>query len=208
MKHYKIKLSFPVLKCRSVMAETAVFCIRTNEEIKMVYGAVDWYEDNIFSRHCADLSRRCVQKRQRLRAIVNIHNKNGIRDLEQILRLKESIKNGKNILTEAGMPNIKILKTKNNKLFLFDGHHSMLAYMANGIKHLDNIPHLLIEKINNGKRDDDDICHFFGGLLPEKMKKNWQDYTVNWQAPKTKQLCIRKQKNMGELFDALSYTLA
>ncbi|MFW6120933.1 MAG: hypothetical protein ACOC80_08555, partial [Petrotogales bacterium] len=87
---------------------------------------------------------------------------------------------------------------------LFDGHHSMLAYMHAGKKYLHEVAHLTVE--NEGVKNvaDDDIAVFFGPHANKIRGKDWRSYIINWQAPRNKQLCPRIHKNMGELYDALS----
>ncbi len=101
------------------MEKTSTTRIKINEDIKVVYDAVAWYEDNLFPLHSQKLSQRPVEKRKRLRSIANIHNVDGIRDIKQIERMIKSMGDGKNALAESGMPNIKLYKTISKKLFLF-----------------------------------------------------------------------------------------
>jgi hypothetical protein len=51
--------------------------------------------------------------------------------------MAEAIKSGKHILSR-GIPNIKLVKTGDGQLLLFDGHHSMLAYISTGKAYLIN----------------------------------------------------------------------
>lgn len=101
--------------------------------------------------------------------------------------------------------NIQLVYTKDNKLLLFNGHHTMLSYMMEGKEYLDEINHIIVEDKNNKFMDDDKILVFFGkhGDKISNDNNNWVNYVINWQAPKDKQLCERKQNNMGELFDTL-----
>ena len=204
MERYIIKLSYPSVRTKAIVENTAVARIRITEETKAIYGAVSWFEDKLFPEIKSRLARRLVKRRVRLRAILNIHNSEGIRDIKQIKRMIKSIGQGRDTLARSGMPNVKLFKTRKRKLFLFDGHHSMLAYMASGRKHLDTIPHLLIERNNNGRIDDADIFNFFGGLLSTEKDVNWLEYAINWQAPKAARLCARQEKNMGELYDTVN----
>lgn len=203
MEKYIVKLSYPVIEHRKVMENTVVTSIKVTEETDNIYSAVDWFEDNAFPKIKKQLILQQVKKRKRLKAVLNIHNCDGIRDVSQIRRMTRSISRGRHALARSGMPNVKIFKTKKNKYFLFDGHHSVLAYMTAGKRYLDSIPHLLIERSNQGRIIDADIYHFFGGLLAPGRGLDWLKYTVNWQAPKKKQLCPRLQKNMGEVFDRI-----
>ncbi|MCD4761538.1 hypothetical protein K8R32_01110 [bacterium] len=204
MERYIIKLSYPSDQTGPIIENTAVARIKITKETRAIYGAVSWFEDRLFPEIKSRLSKHFVKKRVRLRSVLNIHNSEGIRDIKQIKRMIRSIGRGLDTLARSGMPNVKLFRTRKNKLFLFDGHHSMLAYMASGRKHLDTIPHLLIERNNNGRIDDADIYNFFGGLLSTEKDVNWFKYAINWQAPKTARLCARQEKNMGELYDTVS----
>ncbi|MBU1913742.1 MAG: hypothetical protein KJ563_00905, partial [Candidatus Thermoplasmatota archaeon] len=55
---------------------------------------------------------------------------------------------------------------------------------------------------------DDDIAVFFGCHADKVRGKDWRNYVINWQAPRNKQLCPRIQKDMGELYNALSAKIA
>ncbi|MFH1664098.1 MAG: hypothetical protein ABH986_04810 [archaeon] len=136
-----------------------------------------------------------------LRKIINLHNNNGIKNIPQITSMINQIKTGKDILSDLDLPNVKLVKTCNKKWVLFDGHHSMLAYMALGRKYLSEIPHLIIQN-KNGYVKDSEILVFFGVHSKKLRALSWRDYVINWQQLKEKQLCRRVQENMGELFDS------
>jgi len=115
----------------------------------------------------------------------------------------KQIKSGKDILSPNGLPNIKLVKTEQSEWVLFDGHHSLLAYMIGGKKYLNQIPHLIIEN-ENGHVTDKEILVFFG-IHSKKLKdSDWRKHVINWQAPKEKQLCKRVQRNIGELLDSIN----
>ena len=92
---------------------------------------------------------------------------------------------------------------KDNQLLLFDGHHSMLAYMNAGKRYLEEIPHIIIQDKDKGHVDDRDIIVFYGEHAKAIKNYGWKDYVINWQAVKEKQLCRRVQRDMGELFCAI-----
>ena len=52
--------------------------------------------------------------------------------MDQIRTMVKQIKSGKEILSPRGLPNIKLVKTKQSEWILFDGHHSLLSYMIAG----------------------------------------------------------------------------
>ena len=68
--------------------------------------------------------------------------------MNQIKTMIKKIKSGKPILSPKGLPNIKLVKTTQTEWILFDGHHSLLAYMITGKTFLHVIPHLIIENEN------------------------------------------------------------
>ena len=204
MERYIIKLSYPSARPGPATEKAVIARIKITKETNAIYGAVSWFEDRLFPEIKSQLARQLVKKRVRLRSVLNIHNSEGVRDIKQIKRMIKSIAKGRDMLAKSGMPNVKLFKTKKNKLFLFDGHHSTLAYLAWGRKHLDTIPHLLIERNNNGQIDEADIFNFFGGHLSPEKDVNWLKYAINWQAPKTARLCARQEKNMGELYDRVN----
>lgn len=47
----------------------------------------------------------------------------------------KQIRTGKDILSPKGLPNIKLVKTEQSEWILFDGHHSLLAYIIAGKKY-------------------------------------------------------------------------
>ncbi len=88
-------------------------------------------------------------------------------------------------------------------MVLFNGHHTVMAYLATGSNYPDEVPHLIV---HNGKRRvaDREILVFFGTHSKELTPSDWKDYVINWQAPADHQLCRRVQGSVGELFDSLS----
>lgn len=139
-----------------------------------------------------------------LEDVMNIHDSTGIKDLSQLKSMITDIQMDKDIVSVNGIPNIKLVKTDADEWLLFDGHHSMLAYMYVGKKYLHEIPYLTVENENTKYVSSDEISVFFGPHADKIKNKNWRDYTINWQAPIDQQLCPRIQKNMGELYDILA----
>ncbi|MFV9646545.1 MAG: hypothetical protein ACNYWU_12045 [Desulfobacterales bacterium] len=148
------------------------------------------------------LSQKKKKEKVALRDILNIHNDNGIKNIAQVRRMTRSIESGKHIFS-FGIPNVKLVRTRDNQLLLFDGHHSMLAYMNAGKRYLEEIPHMIIEDKDKGYIDDKDIIVFYGEHSKEIENCGWKQYVINWQAVKEKQLSRRVQRDMGELFCAI-----
>lgn len=203
MRQYRIKISYPGGMVKSKIEKTAVAKIKINKKIEFIYNVISLFEDEFFAELQNNLVRNKVEKHIKLNVIKNIHNKEGIKNIRKIKRMIGALENRRHILASSGMPNIKIFKARNSQLYLFDGHHSMLAYMMNGKRYLNEVPYLLIEKKDGGYILDENFKNFFGQHLKYKRREKWDSYTINWQAPKSRQLCVRDQKNMGELFRVL-----
>ena len=140
-----------------------------------------------------------------IRKIINLHNSEGIKDLEQIKSMITTIKSGNHIISE-NIPNIKLLKNS-DELILFDGHHSMLAYLYSNITSLHQIPHIIIEN-KNQPLTNKDINVFFGNHKEKLQNQDWRQFAINWQAPIEKQLSKRIHNNMGELFESIKENLS
>ena len=195
-----IKLSYPEKSINGV--RTSISEVQVSKNVNTVYDAVSFFEKNIFPTLTKPLAHNKVREKVALRNILNIHNDDGIRDLTQVRRMTRAVESGKHIFS-LGIPNVKLVKTKDNGLLLFDGHHSMLAYINAGKKYLEEIPHMVIEDEDKGYIEDKDIIVFYGEHSKEIENYNWEQYVINWQAVKEKQLCRRVQRDMGELFCAI-----
>lgn len=195
-----IKMSYPEESTNEVKAFVSE--VEIPKKVNTIYDAVSF-----FKRHIFPTARRSPSKNERneripLGNILNIHNADGIKDLAQTREMANTIKAGKHIVPE-GIPNVKLVGTKDNQLLLFDGHHSMLAYMAAGKRYLEEIPHIIIQDKDKGHVDDRDIIVFYGEHAMKIENFQWKEYVINWQAVKEKQLARRVQRNMGELFFAV-----
>lgn len=127
--------------------------------------------------------------------------------MSQIADFSSKIKKGENILHPGGLPNIKLARLRLKDLLVFDGHHSLLAYMAAGKIFLDEIPHIIVSG-KKGFLKNEEILIFWGQHASKIPAKDWKLFVINWQNPENKQTCPRKHKNMGELFDALQKRIA
>ena len=190
-----IKLSYPIKPSEFVHTYSEKIL-----DIKNPYRVVNFFEKSIFSDKIK-LKIEKIGKKIPLRRIINLHNKDGIKDIQQINCMIQQIESEKDILHPSKLPNIKLVKTKKNKFVLFDGHHSILAYMSAGRKYLHEIPYIIILN-EKGYVTDKEILVFFGQHSSKLNGKDWRNYVINWQMPINKQLCKRVQKNIGELFDS------
>lgn len=136
--------------------------------------------------------------------IVPIHNASGIRDKSQISSMENEVILGKEIIHENGLPNCKLVLLPNEKLLLFDGHHTMLAYVASGKKLLRDIPHLVISREKIAPVSSVDIASFFPKNSQKEVLADWSKYVVNWQNSPAKQLEERQTQTIGELAATLS----
>ena len=195
-----IKLSYPEKSINGV--RTSISEVQISKNVNTVYDAVSLFEKNMFPTLTKPLAHNKVREKVVLRNILNIHNDDGIRDLAQVRRMTRAVESGKHIFS-LGIPNVKLVRTKDNQLLLFDGHHSMLAYMNAGKRYLEEIPHIIIEDKDKGYIDDKDIIVFYGEHSKQIENYNWEQYVINWQAVKQKQLCRRVQRDIGELFCAI-----
>jgi hypothetical protein len=195
-----LELSFPEKSGKTV--RTLITEVRISGDVITVYDAVSFFKRNIYPTLKRKPEIIGVKKHILLKDILNIHNDDGIRDLEQVRVMMEDIHSGKDILP-YGIPNVKLVRTMDNTLLLFDGHHSMLAYMAVGRTYLEEIPNLIVYDKESGYIPDKDVVIFFGEHSKKIENNNWRDKAINWQAPQENQLCRRTQMSMGELFEAL-----
>jgi hypothetical protein len=165
-----------------------------------IYNTIDQFEKELSLKIKETIKE--VKKPVFLRKVINLHNINGIKSINQIRIMVKQIKNGKDILSPSGLPNIKLVKTIQSEWILFDGHHSLLSYMIAGRTYLHEVPHFVVEN-ENGHVNEKEILIFFGFHSSKLRDSTWRNFVINWQAPKERQLCKREQKNMGELLDSI-----
>ena len=166
-----------------------------------VYEAVDYFKNHVFDRQ--RYTERKTKNKHELANIVNLHNLEGIRDPEQIKKMTNDIPKGTHIVHENGMPNVKVVLTDKDQYLLFDGHHSLLAYIYSGKKFLSEIPYLLVANFYRNKYlplSDEEIATFFGEH--QNLKPDWRKKVINWQMPKAEQLADRIENNIGELYES------
>ncbi len=195
-----VKLIYPGKLHKNDMIKVSKSIIELPKLDMSIYDIVDYFEQNIILK--IKMTEERIETKVQLRDIINLHNNTGIKDISQIKSMIVKIKSKKDILHPSTLPNIKLVKAKDNDWVLFDGHHSVLAYMSLNKKYLHEIPHLIVEN-EHGYVLNRDILVFFGPHAGELTESTWRNYVINWQELKEKQLCKRIQKNMGELFDSL-----
>mgnify|MGYP006289764229 CR=1 FL=1 len=176
---------------------------------KNVYATVEKFREEVFPGITEEKFREETLKGGTpLRGLINLHNADEIRRREtSVGEMRDKIQSGDHVLMPDGMPNVKIVRTTKDELVCFDGHHSLLAYMAAGKKYLHEVPHLLVTRQSGKGLKDEEIRAFFGDYGEELHELDWRDYTISWTNPPEDQLERRKQENMGELFLALNEAL-
>ena len=201
MNYRFVKLIYPYKSKDGNLTRISSLKVLSKNKSNTIYDAIDQYEKGLGSKIKETIKE--VKKLVLLREIINLHNINGIKSMNQIRTMVIQIKSGKEILSPHGLPNIKLVKTKQSEWVLFDGHHSLLSYMIAGRTYLHEVPHFIVEN-ENGHVNDKEILIFFGIHSKILNESDWRKYVINWQAPKEGQLCKREQKNMGELLDSIS----
>lgn len=167
------------------------------------YRAIDIFRERLSS---FEQSRNIDIPETSLAKLHNLHDEDGIKHLPQINSMIEAIRAGHEILEPSGIPNIKVLLDEDGGWLLFDGHHSVLAYMATGRQKLADLPHISVRRAGKiGNLSAQDISIVFGDHAPGI--ENWRHHTINWQASSTEQISHKKQQNMGELFVTVSLSL-
>ncbi len=203
MNYRLVKLINPIKSKEGNLTRISSLKVLLQKENNTIYNTMAQFEKEIGSK--LNETFKEVKKPVLLREVINLHDSNGIKSVSQIRTMVKKIKNGKDILSPRGLPNIKLVKTKQSEWILFDGHHSLLSYMIAGRKYLHEVPHFVVEN-SSGYVNDKEILIFFGLHSSKLHDSNWRNYVINWQAPREKQLCIRKQNNMGELIDSIRIT--
>ena len=201
MNYRLVKLIYPVKSKEGNLTRISSLKVLLRNRSSTIYNAMAQFEKENGSKLTEKIKK--VKKPVLLREVINLHNINGIKNVNQIKTMVKQIKNGKDILSPRGLPNIKLVKTKKSEWILFDGHHSLLSYMIAGRKYLHEVPHFVVEN-SSGYVNDKEILIFFGLHSSKLHDSNWRNYVINWQAPREKQLCKREQNNRGELIDLTS----
>ena len=201
MNYRFVKIIYPYKSKDGNLTRISSLKVHLRNKNITIYDTVEQFEKELDSKIKETIKE--VKKLVLLREIINLHNINGIKSMNQIRTMVKQIKSGKDILSPRGLPNIKLVKTKQSEWILFDGHHSLLSYMIAGRTYLHEVPHFVIEN-ESGYVNDKEILIFFGIHSKILNDSDWRKYVINWQAPKEGQLCKREQKNMGELFNSIS----
>ncbi|NQV12822.1 MAG: hypothetical protein HQ530_00770 [Parcubacteria group bacterium] len=205
MKNRIVKLITPVKSSCDNLINISKSRVPISATTKTVYDTVDFFENNIFLKDELKIETEPVKHKTALKEIINLHNNDGIKDVTQIKRMVQKIESGDDILHINRMPNIKLVKTTAAEWVLFDGHHSMLAYMLAGKKYLHEVPQLVVLDEEKGYISAEEILVFFGEHSKKLKGSAWRKKVINWQAAQEKQLGQRIQVNMGELLKSIIF---
>lgn len=173
---------------------------------KTIYDATGFFEDEFFKNIGFKYASVNEKDYVGLRDIINLHDEEGLK-LYKIKRMVSRLNFGSHIMNETGLPNIKLVRTKDNKYLVYDGHHTLLSYLLLGKRYLFEIPYIFVES-EVGYFDDEDISIFFLRHKNKIKKDDWRKYVANWNQPIDKQITLRKRKNIGELFDAIRSSIS
>ena len=201
MNYRLVKLIQPHKSKDEKITRVSTVKIQLKNKNDTIYDTLEQFKKEIDSKIKETIKE--IKKPILLREIINLHNDNGIKNVNQIKTMVKKIKSGKQILSPNGLPNIQLVKTVQSEWILFDGHHSLLAYMITGKTFLHEIPHLVIEN-ENYHVNNQEILIFFGTHSKKIDNSNWRKHVINWQAPEKNQINKRKQNNMGELLKSIN----
>lgn len=124
--------------------------------------------------------------------VINLHDENYFSN-KKITSMKKAISKGEHIF-EGQLPNIKILRSKQGDI-LFDGHHTLLAYLLEG-KLYKEIPYILIEV--EGKEKQPFLEH-------QNSIDDWKEVVIDWNLPPNEQIVKRIRRNIGEVLENLQF---
>lgn len=194
---YPLRLHEACSKGLSVKTCKTAVCVDGDD----IYKTVDKFRKEHFP--VLNETVKTVEPSLKLSQIITLHNLSGIDEYEKIQQMKAKIDSGRDILAEDQIPNSKLVRTKKNETVLFDGHHTVLAYMIAGRQYLAQIPHLLIADNNGNGLSDREILVFFGRFSDFLSDKNWRRYRINWNHSPNGKLEPRRQTTLGDLREAI-----
>lgn len=169
-----------------------------------IYGLVERFREEVFPKlEERDLREIEVGDPVTLEGLVNLHDGDEIVGRSDVSGMLEKIESGRDILMPDGTPNVKVTETKRGEMVLFDGHHTLLAYMLAGNEFLSQVPHIRVTDQNRSGFGPEEIRCFFGDHADKLEGNDWREYTVSWTKPEGEQLEPRKWNDMGELLEAL-----
>ncbi|MFW6190539.1 MAG: hypothetical protein ACOC49_02715 [Candidatus Bipolaricaulota bacterium] len=170
-----------------------------------IYGLVEEFRKGRFSELAEeDFSVSEARNPMALENVINLHDGDEIGVRVDIGEMVKRVESGREVLMTDGFPNVKVTKTKREELVLFDGHHTLLAYMMTGRSYLCQVPHLLVTDVGGAGFDDREILAFFGDHAEKLKGEDWREFTISWTKPEDEQLKSREYCDMGELLEGFS----
>ncbi|MCR4277549.1 MAG: hypothetical protein NUV80_05840 [Candidatus Berkelbacteria bacterium] len=165
-----------------------------------IYKALEW-----FSQQFPDKLPEPHQDKYaviNLSTMVNLHNIEGVSNVQTMRELVGKIKNGKNIYNlDNGSPNVHLAHV-GSQWVVINGHHTIMAYLLCGATKVAQLPYAIIGNGPTGDISEDEILSVFNDHATKVRPNEWQDVVLDWSAPSDQQLTARNQKNMGELTSA------
>ncbi|MFP3952864.1 MAG: hypothetical protein ACOC88_02255 [Candidatus Bipolaricaulota bacterium] len=170
-----------------------------------IYATVERFKTEHFPSVVPDgLPQTETEREFPLEDLTNLHNCSGIASIDRIRGMAKKVGAGEEIFMEGGLPNAKLAKTNRDEIVLFDGHHSVLAYMTAGRTFLSEIPHILVLSGDETGVSDPEVHAFYGELGRNLSGGDWRGYVINWQGGDGGRLEARQQRNMGELLESVT----
>ncbi len=109
MNYRFVKLIYPYKSKDGNLTRISSLKVYLRNKSNTIYDIVDQYEKVLGPKIKETIKE--VKKLVLLREIINLHNINGIKSVNQIRTMVKQIKSGKEILSPHGLPNIKLVKT-------------------------------------------------------------------------------------------------
>lgn len=167
-----------------------------------IYKALEWFSQH-FPNQLPD-PRPDKLANIDLTTTINLHNIEGVSNVQTMRELIGKIRNGKSIYNlDNGAPNVHLAHV-GNQWVVINGHHTIMAYLLCGVSKIAQMPYAIIENNTTGDISETEILAVFNEHATKVSSNQWQEVALDWSAPSEKQLTIRVQKNMGELTAAFA----
>ena len=139
-----------------------------------------------------------------LATLVNLHNTEGVSNVQTMRELIGKIKNGKSIYNlDNGAPNVHLAHV-GGQWVVINGHHTIMAYLLCGMIKVAQLPYAIVENDITGGISETEILAVLNEHTTKVLPSQWKDVVLDWSAPADQQLTSRVQKNMGELVVAFA----
>ncbi|KKL87574.1 hypothetical protein LCGC14_1933350 [marine sediment metagenome] len=105
-----VKLIYPYKSKIGNLTRISSLKVHLKNKSNTIYDTVDQVDNEIGSKVKKTIKE--AKKLVLLKEIINLHNIEGIKSMDQIRAMVKQIKSGKETLSQRGLPNIKLVKTK------------------------------------------------------------------------------------------------